>query len=91
MGLLNNSKFVTTKKYNRAMAFTNFQNKEITCKIVYLGAKASGKTTNIRSLLKETHPELKTKIKSLSQPINSDHYFDFLPLLWSYSSSADLS
>ena len=62
------------------MAITNLDKKEITCKIIYTGAPLAGKTSNMRSILKETHPELKTQMKSLSSNLDSEHYFDFLPL-----------
>lgn len=40
------------------MSFTNFNNKEIHCKIIYFGASGSGKTENLRSVYKNLAQEL---------------------------------
>ncbi len=62
------------------MAITNFETKEIYAKVVYFGAKGSGKSANLRSLLKQTSVELKSGMLDLHMGSGSDFYFDFLPL-----------
>lgn len=42
------------------MAFTNFDTREINCKIVYFGAKGAGASENLRSLYSLTSPEMKS-------------------------------
>ena len=62
------------------MAFTNFEAKEINCKIVYFGTHEAGKTENLRSILKATNPELKNGLLQLDHPNRTEKLFDFLPL-----------
>jgi signal recognition particle receptor subunit beta len=62
------------------MAFTNFETKEIHCKIVYFGPKGSGKTENLRSIFTQTSHEIKSGLLELKQDDSSTRYFDFLPL-----------
>lgn len=62
------------------MSFTNFQSKDICCKIVYFGPKDSGKTESLRSILRTTaHPSLSGTSAYLPGPARSS-FFDFLPL-----------
>ena len=62
------------------MAFTNFETKEIHCKIVYFGPKGSGKTENLRSIFTQTSSDIKSGLLELKQDDSSTRYFDFLPL-----------
>lgn len=62
------------------MAFTNFETKEIHCKIVYFGPKGSGKTENLRSIFNQTSSEIKSGLLELKQDDSSTRYFDFLPI-----------
>ena len=59
------------------MVITNFENKELNCKVLYVGPKGSGKTTNLCSLLAQTDDKRK---KEFLPPDNPSPYFDFLPL-----------
>ncbi len=58
------------------MSFINYKNMEINCKVVYFGPSAGGKTTNLRYIHSQTHPD------GALLPINtkSTRLFDFLPL-----------
>lgn len=62
------------------MAFTNFQTKEIHCKVVYFGPSRSGKTQNLRSVFHQTSAEVKSGLMELQEQDGSTRYFDFLPL-----------
>jgi mutual gliding-motility protein MglA len=62
------------------MAFTNFQTKEIHCKVIYFGPSASGKTENLRSVFHQTSAEIKSGLLELKEQDGSTRYFDFLPL-----------
>ena len=62
------------------MAFTNFETKDIHCKIVYFGPAGSGKTENLRSIFNQTSAEIKSGLLELHQEDSSTRYFDFLPL-----------
>jgi mutual gliding-motility protein MglA len=62
------------------MAFTNFETKDIHCKIVYFGPAGSGKTENLRSIFNQTSSEIKSGLLELKQDDSSTRYFDFLPL-----------
>lgn len=61
------------------MAFTNFDSKEIHCKIVYFGAVGSGRTTNLRAVLQQTSPEFKTGLYELSA-VYEQPYYEFVPI-----------
>ncbi len=61
------------------MAFTNFDTKEINCKIVYFGAKGSGKTSNLRSVLSLLSQEIKQGLFEIEE-IGVTPYFEFLPI-----------
>ncbi len=63
--------------------------KKHTAKILYLGARGSGKTTNLRSLLplvKEDH-----KIAHLSLHEDNSHLFEFLPIHYGIIENIDLT
>lgn len=61
------------------MAFTNFDSKEINCKIVYFGAKGAGKTANLRSVLGLLSQEIKQGLFEI-EDIGVTPYFEFLPI-----------
>ena len=62
------------------MAFTNHDTKEINCKILYLGPEGSGKTENLRSILRLTLPDIKNGMFELTSQGGKTSYFDFLPV-----------
>lgn len=62
------------------MAFTNFDTKEIHCKVIYFGAPRSGKTANLRSIFNATSAEIQSGLLELQDDGGSTRFFDFLPL-----------
>lgn len=62
------------------MSFTNFDTKEINCKVLYWGPKGSGKTANLRSLLQKTSADVRTGVLELGESTGSTQFFDFLPI-----------
>lgn len=62
------------------MAFTNFETKEINCKIIYFGPTGSGKTENLRSIFKNTSKEMQAGLLEMSDERRSTQFFDFLPV-----------
>jgi signal recognition particle receptor subunit beta len=63
------------------MAFSNFETKEVNCKILYLGPPGSGKTANLRSILSKTSPDIQSGLFELSDQTSAPTaYFDFLPI-----------
>ena len=62
------------------MAFTNFDTKEINCKVIYFGARGAGKTENLRSLLANTSTEVRSGLLELDDPAGTTRFFDFLPI-----------
>jgi len=65
------------------MAFTNFDTKEINCKIIYFGAKNAGKTENLRSILSNTSTDVKSGLLELEEAPGvgtATRFFDFLPV-----------
>jgi small GTP-binding protein len=62
------------------MAFVNYNNREITAKIVYYGPALSGKTTCLKYLY--NNKVLKTKSKLITLDTDGDRtlFFDFLPV-----------
>lgn len=62
------------------MAFTNFESKEIHCKVIYFGAPGSGKTANLKSIFTTTSAEIQSGLLELQDEGGSTCYFDFLPL-----------
>ena len=65
------------------MAFTNFDTKEINCKIFYFGPRSAGKTANLRSIFHKTSPELRAGLFEL-EDAGPTQFFDFLPLSLGY-------
>lgn len=62
------------------MAFTNFDTKEIHCKVIYFGAPQAGKTANLRSIFNATSAEIQSGLLELQEDGSTTRYFDFLPL-----------
>lgn len=62
------------------MAFTNYESKEINCKIVYFGPRGSGKTVNLRSIYSSTSNEIKSGLLEFNEPAMPTQFFDFLPV-----------
>ncbi len=62
------------------MAFVNYNNKEITAKIVYYGPALSGKTTCLRYIFNNDEVENKGKLITLDTDGDRTLFFDFLPL-----------
>ena len=62
------------------MAFTNFETKDIHCKVIYFGPAAAGKSENLKSIFNQTSAEIKSGLLELQQDDGSTRYFDFLPL-----------
>lgn len=62
------------------MSFINYPNKEINCKIVYVGPGLSGKTTNVQYIYEQTQQEQRGKLVTLSTENERTLFFDFLPL-----------
>ncbi len=61
------------------MSITNYQAREISCKIVYVGPPMSGKSTNLSNLFNRVNPESKGKMISLEAETDKTIFFDFLP------------
>lgn len=62
------------------MAFTNFETKEINCKVVYFGPQAAGKTANLRAIYSHTSSEIRSGLLELSTDDGPTRFFDFLPI-----------
>jgi hypothetical protein len=62
------------------MAFTNFDTKEINCKIIYFGPRGAGKTENLRSIYKNSADELRSGLLELDESLGPTRFFDFLPI-----------
>lgn len=62
------------------MALTNFDTKEINCKILYLGPQNSGKTQNLRSICAKTSHDEDMRMHEFEGAQKSTRYFDFLPV-----------
>lgn len=62
------------------MVFVNYNNKEITAKIVYYGPALSGKTTCLRYIFNCDEIENKGKLITLDTDGDRTLFFDFLPL-----------
>ncbi len=62
------------------MAFVNYNNKEITVKIVYYGPALSGKTTCLRHIYASRGVKKKGKLITLDTDGDRTLFFDFLPL-----------
>ena len=62
------------------MAFTNFDTKEINCKVIYFGPRSAGKTENLRAVFKSTANELRSGLLELDEADGPTKFFDFLPI-----------
>jgi mutual gliding-motility protein MglA len=62
------------------MAFINYAQREINCKIVYYGPGLCGKTTNLQHIYDRTSPGSKGRLISLATEMDRTLFFDFLPL-----------
>lgn len=62
------------------MAFVNYNNKEITVKIVYYGPPLSGKTTCLQYIYNNKEFKKKGKIITLDTDGDRTLFFDFLPI-----------
>ncbi len=62
------------------MAFVNYNNKEITVKIVYYGPALSGKTTCLRYIYDSGEYRKKGKLITLDTDGDRTLFFDFLPI-----------
>ncbi len=62
------------------MAFINYANREINCKIVYYGPGLGGKTSNLQYIYDRTAEKSKGKMISLATEADRTLFFDFLPL-----------
>ena len=62
------------------MAFVNYNNKEITVKIVYYGPALSGKTTCLKYVYSSKEFEKKGKLITLDTDGDRTLFFDFLPI-----------
>lgn len=62
------------------MSFINYSTKEVNCKIVYVGAGLSGKTTNVQYIYEQTAQDLRGKFFAGNAENERTLFFDFLPL-----------
>jgi mutual gliding-motility protein MglA len=62
------------------LAFINYSNGEVNCKLVYCGPGLSGKTTNILQVYRSVRPESRGRLVSLYTEMERTLYFDFLPI-----------
>ena len=62
------------------MAFTNFETKEINCKIIYLGPRGAGKTANLKSIYGSTAIDARSGLIELEGGDGPTRFFDFLPI-----------
>lgn len=62
------------------MAFTNFETKEINCKIIYFGPRAAGKTANLKALYSSTSTDARSGLIELEGEDGPTRFFDFLPI-----------
>ncbi len=62
------------------MSFINRSTKEVNCKIVYVGAGLSGKTTNVQYIYEQTAQDLRGKFFAGNSENERTLFFDFLPL-----------
>ncbi|MBC7660301.1 MAG: gliding-motility protein MglA [Chitinophagaceae bacterium] len=60
------------------MAYANFETREIHCKILYVGAKGSGKTENLKSIYHKTQVRLTHEPMTFEDKLNAP--FEFIPL-----------
>jgi signal recognition particle receptor subunit beta len=61
------------------VAFIDYAQREINCKIVYYGPGLAGKTTNIHYVYSKTDPAYRTKLLSVATETERTLSFDFRP------------
>jgi hypothetical protein len=62
------------------MAFTNFDTKEINCKVLYFGPTGAGKTETLKSIFNSTSADVKAGLLELEDTESTTKFFDFLPV-----------
>ena len=63
------------------MAFTNFDTREINCKVIYFGPPGAGKTANLRSIFANTSSEVRAGLLEVGgEDDGASRFFDFLPI-----------
>jgi mutual gliding-motility protein MglA len=62
------------------MAFVSHKKKQVNAKILVVGPKGSGKTTNLRSIYAATSDERKRSLMEFDPDVQSTPIFDFLPV-----------
>lgn len=62
------------------MAYLRDESQELFLKVLYFGASASGKTTNLQSLFKHTSPHVPFRHFDLAPFATNSPFFEFLPL-----------
>jgi signal recognition particle receptor subunit beta len=62
------------------VAFTNFETKEINCKVLYFGPRGAGKTETLRSIYRSTSAEVRSGLLELEDAGGPTRFFDFLPI-----------
>lgn len=62
------------------MVVINYNNREVSCKIVYYGPGLSGKTTNLQYVHSKVPGKTKGDLISLATDADRTLYFDFLPI-----------
>jgi len=60
------------------MAYANFETREIHCKILYVGARGSGKTENLKSIFHKAQVRLTKEPLTFEDKFNAP--FEFMPL-----------
>ncbi len=60
------------------MAYANFETREIHCKVLYIGAKGSGKSENLKSIYQKTQVRLTREPVTFEERANTP--FEFLPI-----------
>jgi hypothetical protein len=71
------------------MAFINYTKREIQLKVVYYGAKGSGKTENIKRLYETIQESQRGDLVTLPSEVDAGVFFDFLMLKTDYLSGFD--
>ena len=64
------------------MVYFNKDTQEINCKIVYVGAKNSGKTQNLRSIYQEVSSGSSLQKVSLSRALEENSILNLCRLVW---------
>ncbi|MBP9708163.1 MAG: hypothetical protein KBD78_10995 [Oligoflexales bacterium] len=62
------------------MSYTNFETKEIHCKVIFFGSPLAGKSANLQSIMHNLSEELKSGSYILESSTNKQPFFEFLPI-----------